>query len=377
MVSPRALAQPEPDAGAAAETTAPSVEVTPSIAPPATTAPPAVQAPAPPPPAPASSPAPPEETGFGVAPFVVPAYQDETSFLLGAAAVAFYRQPEAAHRRESQVLLAGAASLRKQFTGLLSPDLYLADDRFHVGGTISAARFPDRFFGVESRERLSAEERYTPIYVEIEASPKIRVLRNHYVYVGPSIRYQYADITERADGGLLARRTVTGADGGSTFQLGARAFWDARDNTLYPTRGTFTEIGFLASDTKVASDFSFTRTRLDAKQYISAFFPRHVLGLQEVVELRTGDAPFYDLGKLGGSRLLRGHFEGKHRDAQLAAVQVEYRLPLFWRIGAVAFGGAGVVAPSVSAFDRAKVYASGGGGLRFAPSKKAPVNIRL
>ena len=58
-------------------------------------------------------------------------------------------------------------------------------------------------------------------------------------------------------------------------------------------------------------------------------------------------------------------------------MQVEYRLPLFWRIGAVAFGGAGVVAPSVSAFDRAKVYASGGGGLRFAPSKKAPVNIRL
>lgn len=324
-----------------------------------------------------------EPTGIGVAPFIVPAYQDETSFLVGAAAVGFYHHAEREHRRDSQVLLAGAASLRKQFTALLSPDLYLEGDRFHLGGTISAARFPDRFYGIESQERRPtsasayAEEKYTPVYVELETSPKIRVLDDAYVYVGPAVRWQYADIVERTDDGRLARDGVTGAQGGNTFQLGARAFWDARDSTLYPTRGVFIELSSLVADSKLASDFSFTRTKLDAKQYLRGPFARHVLALQEIFEVRTGDAPFYDVGKLGGSRLLRGHFEGRHRDAQVVAAQIEYRFPIVWRFGGVAFAGAGMVSNAIDRFDAAKLYAAGGGGLRFAPSPKAPVNVRL
>ncbi|MDF2692931.1 MAG: hypothetical protein K0S65_1314 [Labilithrix sp.] len=318
-----------------------------------------------------------EPVGFGIAPFAAPAYQDETSLLLGAAAVGFYHHAEAEHRRDSQVLLAGAVSLRKQFSALLSPDLYLANDRVHVGATLSAARFPDRFFGIESRERLSKEEPYTPIYTEVEISPKLRLSSTHYLYVGPAIRYQYANIVERTAGGLLDQRSVTGWDGGHTFQLGARGFWDTRDSTLYPLRGSLVDASFLAGHDALGSDFSFSRTRLDGRHYLPSFWSRHVLAIQALIELRSGSAPFFDLGKLGGSRLLRGHFEGKHRDSQLGAIQVEYRLPVVWRFGAVLFGGVGSVMSSVGDIAKAKAYAAAGGGIRFAPSKKAPINIRL
>ncbi len=321
--------------------------------------------------------APDEATGFGVAPFAAVAYQDETSLLFGAAAVGFYHHPARAERRDSQVLLAGAVSLRKQFTGVLSPDLYLAHDRVHVGATLSAARFPDRFFGIEGRERLGDEEPYTPVYAEAEVSPKLRVLERHYVYVGPAVRYQYASIIERTNGGLLASGAIPGAEGGHTMQLGAKAFWDARDSTLYPTRGALVELSWLGAGTAIGSDYTFSRTKLDARQYVPSFFEGHVLALQQTAELRTGQAPFYDLGKLGGSRLLRGHFEGKHRDSQLVAVQAEYRFPVVWRFGATVFGGVGAVTPSFAALPRAIPYAAAGGGIRFAPSAKAPVNLRL
>jgi hypothetical protein len=321
--------------------------------------------------------APEDPTGIGIAPFAAVAYQDETGLLIGAAAVGFYHHAESAHRRDSQVLLAAAASTRKQFTGLLSPDLYVAEDSVHLGGTFSAARFPDRYFGMESRERVTEEEPYTPIYTEVELSPKLRVLRDHYVYLGPAFRHQYADIADRTTGGLLDRNTVAGSNGGHTIQFGVRGFWDTRDSTLYPLRGSFVDVSWLGGERALGSDFSFSRTRVDARQYIPSLWPRHVVALQALVEIRDGEAPFYDLGKLGGSRLLRGQFEGKHRDAQLGALQAEYRFPVVWRFGAAVSAGVGTVMPSLAEIPKTKPYGSVGGGIRFAPSKKAPVNIRL
>jgi len=325
--------------------------------------------------APASPPS--DPTGLGFAPFAAVGYADETGLLFGAAAIAFYHHPEAARRRDSQVLLAGAVSLREQFTAVLGPDLYLAEDRVHLAASVSAARFPDRFFGIESRERLRREEPYTPVYVETEVSPKLRLSARHYMYLGPALRFQHASIVERQPGGLIDAAAVPGARGGSTFQVGFRGFWDARDSTLYPTRGALVDVSWLGASRAAGSDYTFSRARLDARAYVPSFWSRHVLALEGLVEGRVGEAPFYDLGKLGGSRLLRGHFDGKHRDRQLAAAQIEYRFPVVWRFGAVAFASAGTVASTLADLASAKVYASAGGGVRFAPSAKAPVNVRL
>ncbi|QRO00054.1 BamA/TamA family outer membrane protein [Archangium violaceum] len=319
--------------------------------------------------------APQEERGqFSVVPFVLPAYQPETSFLLGGAASFVYQPPVASGRRESQVLLSAAASVRGQFTLLLQPDVYFLDDRLNLTATASVARFPDRFFGMGANTRAEDVEEFTPIFLELELSPKWRVAPR--LYLGPTLRHQYVRITQMEEDGAL--RTMTGAHGGGTLQLGLMALYDSRDNTLNPTTGFLMRLNLRRASADWGSDYTFDLLRLDARRYITLpWGQRHVLAMQGLVELRRGEPPFYDTGRLGGMELGRGYLEGRFRERQHLAAQVEYRAPLFWRLGAVAFASAATVARSLGGPETWELKPAGGVGLRLAPLADVPVNIRL
>lgn len=316
-----------------------------------------------------------EERGrFSLVPFVLPAYQPETSFLLGGAASLVYQPPNESGRRESQVLLAGAASVRGQFTLLLQPDVYFLDDRLNLTATASAARFPDRFFGIGAHTRAEDAEPYTPVYFEVELSPKWRVAPR--LYVGPTLRLQSARISDVAEGGAI--RSVMGAAGGTTLQLGLTALYDSRDNTLNPMTGFLARVNLRSASADWGSDYTFDVLRLDARRYITLpWAERHVLAMQGLVELRRGEPPFYDTGRLGGMEMSRGHLEGRFRERQHLAAQVEYRAPLFWRLGGVVFASAATVARSLDEIEAEAIKPAGGLGLRLAPLDDAPVNIRL
>ncbi len=316
-----------------------------------------------------------EDGGFQVVPFALPAYQPETSWLLGGAAALVYQPPSGSGRRESQVLLAGAASLRKQFSLLLSADAYLLEDRLHLGGTLSAARFPDFFFGMGNATSLSAKEPYTPAYYEIELSPKWRILPA--LYVGPSGRLHIARLSSVSPGGLLDRGEVPGARGGTTVQLGASVNWDTRDSTLYPRAGALIRAQWRVAWPALGSDSAFHFLRVDSRGYWTVPSTRHVLALHALLELRSGEPPFYDTGKLGSGEMMRGYFEGRFRDRQHVALQAEYRVPLFWRLGGVVFASAGTVGSELDAAMLRTLKPGAGAGLRVAPLADVPLNIRL
>jgi hypothetical protein len=316
------------------------------------------------------------ESGWSLVPFVLPAYQPETRFLIGGAAILGHEPPLGSGLRESQITFAGAASVRGQFTVLISPDVFLLRDRMHFGGTLSGARFPDTFYGVGADTDRDGSEPYTANLFELELSPRWRLVDA--LYVGPSLRVQAVEMAEVEDGGLLDGAAIEGSDGGQTVQLGASAFWDTRSSTLYPTFGGIIRLNFRHAFSALGSDYSFDVLRLDARRYITLpWHRRHVLALQGVVELRSGEPPFYDLGRLGGAEIMRGYYEGRYRERQLYAVQAEYRAHLFWRMGAVLFASLGGVAQDLdgSTFDHPR--AAAGAGLRVAPLPDVPVNFRL
>ncbi|HTV21742.1 MAG TPA: BamA/TamA family outer membrane protein [Polyangiaceae bacterium] len=321
------------------------------------------------------------EGGWSLIPFVLPAYQPETSFLLGGAAILSHQPPRGSGLRESQLSFAGAASVRGQFTALLSPDLFLLDDRMHLGGTLSAARFPDTFYGVGPDTPKDLSEPYRANIYELELSPRWRIVDG--LYVGPSIRLQNVKVAEVEDGGLLDTglsegASIDGTEGGTTLQLGVSAFWDTRSSTLYPTSGGIVRLNARRALPALGSDYEFDVLRVDARRYITLpWHSRHILALQGVVELRDGAPPFYDLARLGGAEIMRGYYEGRYRDRQLYALQAEYRAPLFWRFGGVLFASLGGVAHDVDSSFFDHPHLGGGAGLRFAPLDDVPVNFRL
>jgi hypothetical protein len=90
-----------------------------------------------------------------------------------------------------------------------------------------------------------------------------------------------------------------------------------------------------------------------------------------------GEAPFISQALLGGTRLMRGFYEGRYRDDNSAVVQAEYRRDLFWRFGAVAFGAAGMVAPEYGQLSLNNLRYTYGAGIRFAIDPEDRINIRL
>jgi hypothetical protein len=68
---------------------------------------------------------------------------------------------------------------------------------------------------------------------------------------------------------------------------------------------------------------------------------------------------------------------GRYRDKHLVAVQAEYRIPIYKRIGMVVFGGLGEVAPNFSQFSFYGLKPSFGSGLRIALKQKEKLNLRL
>jgi hypothetical protein len=80
---------------------------------------------------------------------------------------------------------------------------------------------------------------------------------------------------------------------------------------------------------------------------------------------------------LGGFRFLRGYYTGRFRDKNLVFYQTEIRIPVYWRIGVVAFAGVGQVAPDLKSFSFDQMKLTGGGGLRFTLSRRERANIRF
>ena len=312
--------------------------------------------------------------GFDLVAFALPGYQPETGWLVGGAAVLVHQPPKSSGRKESSLMLAGAATLRSQATLVLQPEWYFLDDRLQLSALAGVEYFPDKFYGIGKDTREENEETYTPRYLEMMANPCWRVADS--LYVGPIFRLQSAEITGVKPDGLLARGSIPGSAGGTAVQAGLTATWDARDSALYPRHGAWAKLTLMTARPELGSTFDYSVGKLDVRGYFTLPWLQHILALQALLELRTGEVPFYDQGRLGGPTAMRGYFSGQYRDRQMGVIQAEYRAPLFWRFGMVAFASVGDVADQPAGLlDEPKV--AGGLGLRFAPLADVPVNVRL
>ena len=79
----------------------------------------------------------------------------------------------------------------------------------------------------------------------------------------------------------------------------------------------------------------------------------------------------------GGTNSIRGFYRGRYRGHQNYYIQSEYRVPVYKRIGIVAFGGIGDVAKDFSDYSIQTMKYSVGGGFRYGVNKSNRLNVRL
>jgi outer membrane protein assembly factor BamA len=176
--------------------------------------------------------------------------------------------------------------------------------------------------------------------------------------------------------GLLETGGFNGAEGGTVSGFGPMLYYDSRDSQLYPTSGTFAESSLQYFAAAIGSDFRYWRWVVDVRKVHPVKENQHFVW-QAYSEVQVGDPPFFSMSQLGGNRLLRGLFEGKFRDKNMAAIQGEYRWKFLSRWGAVGFAGLGNVYSNERAFQFQNTKATYGLGGRFQLSKREKLNLRL
>jgi hypothetical protein len=158
-----------------------------------------------------------------------------------------------------------------------------------------------------------------------------------------------------------------------TAALGIRLQRDSSDSPFYPKKGSIfdTTVDFFGP--AFGGDRTYQYTVISYNKYLSAG-AKSVFAIHGSVCAASDKAPFFDLCQLGMSSDLRGYQIGQYRDHRMLVGQAEYRRELFWRLGAVAFAGAGAVGKDFGDFGDAEP--GGGVGLRFVLAKKNHINLR-
>jgi outer membrane protein assembly factor BamA len=197
------------------------------------------------------------------------------------------------------------------------------------------------------------------------------------IFVGP--RYQYRRLTASIEGGerIPGGFEIPDIDlKSNSAALGFHVQRDKRDSTFYPTKGTLVDF---------TADFfdQIWGSRREYQSYKAAYNGFHEMTERQVLAYRAvgcsanGSVPFYDLCLYGFNNDLRGYATGEFQNRRMFATQAEYRLELRKRLGVVAFGGVGGVAPKWSDFRSDSLLPAAGVGLRFKLDKKNHINYRI
>lgn len=126
--------------------------------------------------------------------------------------------------------------------------------------------------------------------------------------------------------------------------IGLQFMYDSRDNIFYPQKfSNFLKFNATTYSKQLGSSYSFTGMNLDFRQYIPTWLGQ-VLAWQVKFETSLGEElPFQMLPTVGGSDNIRGVREHKFIDNSMFEFQVEYRIPIWWRLKAAIFCSVGDV----------------------------------
>ncbi len=296
----------------------------------------------------------------------------ETGFVGGVTALRVSSAAADTSTRPSTDQLYAAYTAKQQFRAFLSTDRWSAGNRWGLSAQLEYQRFPQPFFGIGIDAPDAAEEWYEARSVIASVTARRKLARALYAQLG--YRFSNTTIGDAEEGGVIERGDLIGTDGGRVSQVTTGAAWDSRNNIFAPSAGSFSQATVAYSDAVIGSDYRFARYTADARSYRRV--GRGVLAGQAYVEATSGPAPFDQLSLVGSGTIMRGYVRGRYRDRNLAAAQLEYRLPVVGRFGVAAFGGAGTVAPTLSKLASTTVLPSFGAGARWLLLPKQGTTVR-
>lgn len=305
-------------------------------------------------------------------------FTPDTRWAFGAAGVHYFKlEPEdetGKETRMSYIQFLADYTQNRQLDLWSVWNVFTANEDYLLKGELRFRNFPDRFYEPGNRSRLETEEFYEYNLISIKSLFLKQVSSGF--FAGFDYHFEKEFGFKYTEGGLLESGEITGYRGGIGSALGLVSVYDTRDNVINAYSGRLAEFSSYFYSPVIGSTFNFTVLNGLYQQYWEVK-PKHVIALQSRIRLAFGDVPFLDLSTLGNDDLLRGYPRNRYRDNHFAATQVEYRFPLFWRLGLVTFAGVGDVFNELNDLSIGAAKYSVGTGLRFIVNPAERLNVRF
>ncbi len=312
--------------------------------------------------------------GFKVIGLPVVFYTPDTRIGAGVGGLATFNfKSDSIGARRSSVTVGAVYTQLNQILLYFPFQLFPKNQNYWLGGEVGFYKYVYNFFGTGNDYAPEYKEKFDATYPRVRFSATKQV--KPHLFMGVRIGYENFDFTRVDSGGILDRMLVTGSKGGRHACLGFQVNYDTRDALFSPTKGWVVESYIYNAGKYVGGDFNFQRFFLDASHYV-AVGKKGVLAFNGALVLSAGNVPFHQMPVIGGTKRLRGYFEGKYSDRNLAVLQTEYRTPIYGRFGAVVFGGIGEVASTPLGWSFGTIRHNYGAGLRLMLDKTQRINIR-
>lgn len=296
--------------------------------------------------------------------------------LMGGASVGYtmFKAPLDSTPTPSVISIYAVYTQRKQSDLTLGYENHWNKDRFHLKTSAGYSEWFNLFFGIGSHTSDTTYEEYTPRTLALRA--KLSKTVRPFLQIGMVSEFDYSKVVEKETGGYFSTLDIPGEKPGYSAGIGISADYDSRDSKIYPTRGKYQQYSIVPFLSVLGSSYNFVRYVADIRQYFSPF-GNHVIAYQVFVSLIGFHPPYNKMSVFGSDGLMRGYYPARYRDRNMIGFQAEYRMPLFWRIGAAGFGGYGDVAHDVTDFRIRELKYSLGFGIRFTIDPKTQSNVRL
>ncbi|MEM9325758.1 MAG: BamA/TamA family outer membrane protein [Bacteroidota bacterium] len=311
-----------------------------------------------------------------LAPVVI--YSPETSLGGGVGAKFLFKMPNSGpETRTSNMPMSLIYTLENQITLFSGYEVFFPQEKWVLKGNLRLQNFPQLYYGIGRNTPEENEEQFSFNQVLIEP----RLLKQaffQYFFLGGGIRYnRFSEVRFEPDG-LLATSTVPGARGSTSVGFELAALYDSRDNLLNAHSGWLVEFSHGIYARALGGTQDFRATRLDVRYFLEPFKNRRdVIGFHFNTQVSTGDVPLAEHPFIGSDEIMRGYREGRWIDRHVIAGQMEYRMKLGGRIGAVAFFSMGDVFDRVELFKFSNLRTTVGLGLRFLLNKEEDLNLRF
>jgi outer membrane protein assembly factor BamA len=308
--------------------------------------------------------------------FPIPSYNPSFGWTVAVPAMVLYRPTGTAEDSQAWATgLVGFYAENESFGGGLFHRMNFREDTWRLSGGLGYSDLNYDYYG--SGEIGGDPDRYVTINqvfsgFSMEAQRMVR--ENFYAGIGfrafsaeiKSLEFSFSDTSDFLPPWKGLRLDF--------LTIIPHLVFDSRDNEFYPGRGNLVDLKVSLSGEAIGSDNNYQLYEFYWNHYRTVGEGK-VLAFRVAFKYANDDAPFFLLPAMGQGADLRGYVVGLYRDKVLLAGQMEYRIRLTNRLGAVLFGGVGGVAPDWSSFNEA--LPSVGGGIRWLLAKENQLNLRV